>query len=85
MTVVDSEHYIALIEAGASPGKARSAAEAVASYDNRFTRLGQDNSGQFAKIEQRFVKVDGELTLLKWMVGFNLAGTVGILLKLIHG
>lgn len=53
----------ALKEAGASEEKARKAAEALASYENRFTRIESD------------------LTVLKWMVGFNLAMTVAVLWK----
>lgn len=37
-----SEIYDALKEAGASEEKARKAAEAVASYENRFTRIESD-------------------------------------------
>ena len=35
-----------------------------------------------AAYENRFNKVEGDLNLLKWMVGFNVALSVGILLKL---
>jgi hypothetical protein len=58
-----SEVYDALKEAGASEEKARKAAEAIASYENRFARIESD------------------LALLKWMIGFNLAMTVAILWK----
>jgi len=34
-----------------------------------------------AAYENRFNKVESDLNLLKWMVGFNLAMSVGILLK----
>jgi hypothetical protein len=37
-----SEIYDALKETGASEEKARKAAEAVASYENRFTRIESD-------------------------------------------
>lgn len=63
MSTMISEVYDALKEAGASEEKARKAAEAIASYENRFTRLESD------------------LALLKWMVGFNLAMTVAVLWK----
>lgn len=56
--------------AGASEEKARKAAEAVASYDTRFMRIEID-----------LVAVRGELALVKWMVGFNLAMTVAVLWK----
>jgi hypothetical protein len=35
-----------------------------------------------AAYESRFNKIEGDLNLLKWMVGFNLALSAGILLKL---
>lgn len=35
-----------------------------------------------AHYESRFNKVESELTLLKWMVGFNVGLSVAILLKL---
>ena len=72
MSLMVREVYEALLEAGASEEKAVKAAEALASYDTRFDR-----------IEQRFTKIEGDLALLKWMVGFTLAGVVGILLKVL--
>jgi hypothetical protein len=39
---MSSELYDALIEAGASEDKARKAAEAVAAYEARFTRIESD-------------------------------------------
>jgi hypothetical protein len=70
MSTMISEVYDALKEAGASEEKARKAAEAIAGYENRF-----------AKIENDLVAIRGELGLVKWMIGFNLAMTVGILWK----
>ena len=35
------------------------------------------------RIETRMTKLEGDMTLLKWMLGFNLAFTVGILVKLL--
>ena len=35
-------------------------------------------------ISQRFAKVDGALRLLSWMLGCNLAGTVGIIFMLLR-
>lgn len=71
MPVMSGEVYDALTEAGASQEKARKAAEAVAGYDNRFVG-----------IEGRLLKADGDLTLLKWMVGFNVALSVAVLVRL---
>jgi hypothetical protein len=66
MSTMIFEVYDALKEAGASEEKARKAAEALAAYESRFS------------------KVDTDLTLLKWMIGFNLALSVAILLKLFN-
>lgn len=63
MSTMISEVYDALKEAGASEEKARKAAEALASYENRFNRI------------------ESELAVMKWMLGFNLAMTVAILWK----
>jgi hypothetical protein len=35
-----------------------------------------------AAYDQRFTKIEGDLSLPKWMVGFNLALTVAVLFKL---
>jgi len=59
-----SEVYDAFIAAGAPEDKARKAAEALADYENRFT------------------KIDAELVILKWMVGFAVALNVAILVRL---
>jgi hypothetical protein len=42
-------------------------------------RQGAKVSDALAAHDSRFVKIEGELALLKWMVGFNLAATVGVL------
>ena len=64
MAVMISEVYDAFIAAGAPEEKARKAAEALADYENRFTRI------------------DSELLILKWMVGFGIALNVAILTRL---
>ncbi|MDZ4761696.1 MAG: integrase [Alphaproteobacteria bacterium] len=71
MSVMLAEVYDALTEAGASQDKARKAAEAVAGYENRFGKIENDLTG-----------IRGELNLLRWMVGFNLALSAAVLLKL---
>lgn len=47
MSTTISEVYDALISAGAPEGKARKAAETLANYDNRFTRI----DGAVLKVE----------------------------------
>jgi hypothetical protein len=58
-----SEVYDAFIAAGTPEDKARKAAEALANYENRFT------------------KIEGELLVLKWMVGFVIALDLAILAR----
>ena len=65
MTTMIAEVYDALLAAGSPEDKARKAAEAIAAYENRFTAM-----------DQRFTKLEGDLKLLTWMVGFDLAATV---------
>jgi hypothetical protein len=73
MTTMIAEVYDALLAAGSPEEKARKAAEAIASYENRFVA-----------VEQRLTKIDGDLNLLKRMVGFDLAATVGIAFLLLR-
>ncbi len=63
MSMMISEVYDALKDAGASEDKARKAAEAIAAYENRFNRIEQD------------------LAIVKWMLGFVLAMVTAILWK----
>ncbi len=74
MSTMISEVYDALKEAGASEEKARKAAEVLASYDDRFNRIEND-------IATFRAEVRGEMNLMRWMLGFNLAFTVAILWK----
>ncbi|MDO9411718.1 MAG: integrase [Pseudolabrys sp.] len=64
MTTMNSEVYDALLSAGADETKARKAAESVAAFDGRFS------------------KIESDLGLVKWMLGFNLALTIGVLARL---
>jgi hypothetical protein len=46
----------------------------------------REASEEVAAYKNRLVHVESDLTLLKWMVGFNLAMTIAILLRLfLHG
>ena len=66
-TLMVSEVYDALVEAGASEAKARAAAEAVAAH------------------EHRFAKIEGDLSVVKWMVTTNIGLTLVVLGKLFLG
>ena len=63
MSTIIVELYDALKEAGASDEKARAAAQALANYDSRFS------------------KIEADLLVLKWMVGFILAGVASLVVK----
>ena len=72
MPLMSSELLDALLDAGASEEKARKAAEAVAAYDNRF-----------AALDVRMLALEGKVTLLTWMVSFNLIVSLGVLWRLL--
>ncbi|HEY0331580.1 MAG TPA: integrase [Rhodopseudomonas sp.] len=67
-----SEVYDAFIAAGTPEDKARKAAETLANYDDRFSRVDNELS-----------KTHSELILVKWMVGFAIALNVAILTRLL--
>lgn len=68
----------ALLAAGVPPDKAGKAAEEVAGFAGYESRFGG--------VERRLDKVEADLMVLKWMAGFNLAMTAGVvLIKLTHG
>lgn len=64
-----SEIYDAFIAAGAPEDKARKAAETLANY-------------RFSRLDGAFLKVQSELVLLRWMVGFAIAMDLAILTRL---
>jgi len=66
-----AELYDALKDAGASEEKARAAAKTMAEYDSRFNKIDQDLS-----------LIKAEITILKWMLGFLVAGMVSLLFKI---
>ena len=70
MSTMIAEVYEAFISAGAPDEKAKAAARAVAEYDTRFARIDGD-----------LALVKAEIIVLKWMLGFVLAGVVSLVLK----
>lgn len=65
MAVMLGNLYRALITAGAPDIEAQKAAEEVAGFESRLTRI------------------ESKVSLSQWMVGFNLALTLGIAVKLL--
>ena len=84
MTTMIAEVYDALLAAGSPEDKARKAAEAIAGYDNRFIGIEQRLITMEGEFNQRFAKIEGEIRLLSWMIGFNLAATVGVIFMLLR-
>jgi multidrug efflux pump subunit AcrA (membrane-fusion protein) len=91
MTTMISELYDALKEAGASEVKARRAAEAIASYEERFADIRQDIADVRSELKQDIPQVrrrrskdcgrtGGRLGILTWMVATNIALTLAVLL-----
>ena len=82
-----AELYEALVDAGASEGKAKEAAQ-VLSTENLATKgdiaeLDTKLSGQIAKLDQRLspkvVKLERDMAVMKWMLGTTMAGIAFIL------
>lgn len=84
MTTMIAEVYDALLAAGSPEDKARKAAEAVAGYENRFMAIDQRLAKMEGDFNQRFARIEGDLKLLTWMIGFNLAATVGVFFMLLR-
>jgi hypothetical protein len=82
MTIMLSEVYDALVAAGVPEDKARKAAEALGGGERRFDKLESLLDKLESRLEARFVRVEGEAVLLKWMIGFVLAFQAGIFVKL---
>jgi hypothetical protein len=74
MTILVKELYDALLEAGASEAKATAAAEAME---------GLRDEPRLRAIEKDIASLLADVRLLKWMAGFNIALSVGILVKLL--
>jgi hypothetical protein len=46
-------------------------------------QMAREAAEEAANFENRLAKVEADLTLLKWMVGFNLVVTLGILWRVV--
>ncbi len=85
MSTMQSEVYDAFIDAGASEPKARAAAEVIAitpKADEVASKRDIDMIDH--KIETLRTETKADIKLVHWMVGFNLAISAAILIKLIN-
>ncbi|MDT0358134.1 hypothetical protein RJO15_20265 [Herbaspirillum huttiense F1] len=91
-TLFDTHEYVKRLEAAGIPrdqaeAHATGLAEAMNSELVTKTDLNAfraEVSNNFASVATSFAEVRGQFELLKWMLGFMLAGTVGILFKIFH-
>lgn len=94
MTTMIAELYEALVDAGASEGKAKEAAQVlstenlatksdIAELDTKLSELDQRLSGQITKLDQKLnpkvVKLERDMAVMKWMLGTTMAGVAFIL------
>jgi hypothetical protein len=56
--------------------------------NQRFTKFEGELNQRFVRFEgqfnQHFAKIEGDIKLLSWMLGFNLAATVGVFFMLLR-
>lgn len=79
----DTLKYVeTLKEAGISDGQAKAQSEALKEVLNAEVATKHDLKELELKIDARFEKIQGEFTLVKWMIGFNLAMSVSVLFKI---
>lgn len=83
MLLFDTLKYVeTLKEAGVPDNQARAQSEALKEVLNTEVATKHDLKELELKIDTRFEKIQGEFTLVKWMIGFNLAMSVSILFKI---
>ena len=75
MSIMISELYDALTEAGSSAQTARHAAQAVANLDTRMASI----EARMSSIEARMSNIETEIKMLKWMMGFIMVLLIAIL------
>lgn len=75
MAVMLGSLYGALVEAGAGHDAAQKAAEEGASLRDEIARIREE----FAAMRNENTSLRGDIQLLKWMLGFTLAGVVAII------
>jgi hypothetical protein len=65
--------YDALRAGNVPDDKARAAAEEVANYEGELTKLRLEMDARFREMGDRIGRVEADVRLLKWMMGFVLA------------
>ena len=80
MTTMIAELYEALVDAGASEGKAKEAAR-VLSTENLATK--RDIAELDQRLSPKIIKLERDMAVMKWMVGAALAGIAPILVAVV--
>jgi len=83
MSLMVTELYDALKDAGASEDHARKAAGAVAAHEQHFARLDQRMTSVEGKIDTLRAEVKGEMAWTRWLMGTNIVLTLGVLWRLL--
>lgn len=84
MSTIIIEVYDAFKEAGVSEEKSVAAAKALADYESHFVRIESDLTDVKAEIKVVKAKIevlDKEISMLKWMLGFGIAGIISLIIK----
>jgi hypothetical protein len=79
MALMLGQLYDALRAGNVPDDKARAAAEEVANYEGELSKLRLEMGERFRETGERIAHVEGDLRLLKWMVGFLTAVSLGTL------
>ena len=75
MTTMIAELYEALVDAGASEGKAKEAAQ-VLSTENLATK--SDIAELDQRLSPKIAKLERDMAVMKWLMGATLAGVASI-------
>jgi hypothetical protein len=79
LALMPGQLYDALRAGNVPDDKARAAAEEVANYEGELTKLRLEIGERFRETGERIGRVESDLRLLKWMVGFLTAVQLGTL------
>ena len=73
MALMLGQLYDALRPGNGPDDEARAAAEEIANYEGELTKLRVDIDRRFTEMGERISRVEADVRLLKWMMGFVLA------------
>ena len=84
-TFFDTHDYVKSLQAaGVPPDQAEAHAKALGEAMNSELVKKTDLNEFRAETKNSLTKIEGQFELLKWMMGFTLAGIVALLFKIFH-